>query len=65
MPLFPGLWRQKQRQADFCVLDQPGLQSEFQISQGYTETPCLEKQTKQYIYISLTLIYIYREREIK
>jgi hypothetical protein len=23
---------------------QPGLQSEFQDSQGYTEKPCLEKQ---------------------
>jgi hypothetical protein len=23
--------------------DQPGLQSEFQDSQGYTEKPCLEK----------------------
>jgi hypothetical protein len=26
---------------------QPGLQSEFQDSQGYTEKPSLEKQTKQ------------------
>jgi hypothetical protein len=25
---------------------QPGLQSEFQDSQGYTEKPCLEKQNK-------------------
>ena len=25
----------------------PGLQSEFQESQGYTEKPCLEKPTKQ------------------
>jgi hypothetical protein len=24
----------------------PGLQSEFQDSQGYTEKPCLEKQNK-------------------
>ena len=24
-------------------LSQPGLQSEFQDSQGYTEKPCLEK----------------------
>ena len=32
------------------VQGQPGLQSEFQDSQGYTEKPCLEKpnnQTKQ------------------
>ena len=26
---------------------QPGLQSEFQDSQGYTEKPCLEKQQQQ------------------
>ena len=26
------------------VRGQPGLQSEFQDSQGYTEKPCLEKQ---------------------
>jgi hypothetical protein len=39
-PLIPALRRQ--RQADFWV-DQPGLQSEFQNSQGYTEKPCLEK----------------------
>jgi hypothetical protein len=34
-------------------LDQPGLQSEFQDSQGYTEKPCLgktkqNKQTKKF-----------------
>jgi hypothetical protein len=35
-------------QADFWVPGQPGLQSEFQDSQGYTEKPCLKKQkTKQ------------------
>jgi hypothetical protein len=33
----------RQRQVDFWVLDQPGLQSEFQDSQGYTEKPCLKK----------------------
>jgi hypothetical protein len=45
---FPALGRQ--RQADFWVQGQPGLQSEFQDSQGYTEKPCLEKtknKTKQ------------------
>jgi hypothetical protein len=26
---------------------QPGLQSEFQDSQGYTEKPCLEKKQKK------------------
>jgi hypothetical protein len=41
MPLIPALGRQ--RQADFWVWGQPGLQSEFQDSQGYTEKPCLEK----------------------
>jgi hypothetical protein len=40
-PLIPALRRQ--RQADFWVWSQPGLQSEFQDSQGYTEKPCLEK----------------------
>jgi hypothetical protein len=40
-PLIPTLGRQ--RKADFCVRGQPGLQSEFQDSQGYTEKPCLEK----------------------
>jgi hypothetical protein len=42
MPLIPALGRQ--RQADFWVWGQLGLQSEFQDSQGYTEKPCLEKQ---------------------
>jgi hypothetical protein len=40
-PLIPALGRQ--RQADFWVWGQPGLQSEFQDSQGYTEKTCLEK----------------------
>jgi hypothetical protein len=43
-PLIPALGRQ--RQADFGVRGQPGLQSEFQDSQGYTEKPCLEKTKK-------------------
>jgi hypothetical protein len=41
-PLIPALGRQ--RQANFGVRGQPGLQSEFQDSQGYTEKPCLKKQ---------------------
>jgi hypothetical protein len=45
MPLIPALRRQ--RQADFWVQGQPGLQSEFQDSQGYTEKPCLEKPKQQ------------------
>jgi hypothetical protein len=44
-PLIPALRRQ--RQADFLVRGQPGLQSEFQDSQGYTEKPCLEKPKKK------------------
>jgi hypothetical protein len=43
--LIPALGRQ--RQADFRVQGQPGLQSEFQDIQGYTEKPCLEKPKKQ------------------
>jgi hypothetical protein len=30
-----------------CIRDRPGLQSEFQDSQGYTEKPCLQKQTNK------------------
>jgi hypothetical protein len=41
MSLIPALGRQ--RQVDFWVRGQPGLLSEFQDSQGYTEKPCLEK----------------------
>jgi hypothetical protein len=41
-PLVPALVRQ--RQADFWVWGQPGLQSEFQ---GYTEKPCLEHPPPQ------------------
>ena len=46
MSLIPVLGRQ--RQVDFWVQGQPGLQSKFQDSQGCTEKPCLEKpKTKQ------------------
>jgi hypothetical protein len=46
MPLIPALGRQKQ--VAFWVRGQPGLQSELQDTQGYTEKPCLEKnKTKQ------------------
>jgi hypothetical protein len=45
MPLIPALGRQ--RQADLWVRDQPGLRSEFQNSQGYTEKPCLGKKKKK------------------
>jgi hypothetical protein len=43
MPLVPALGRQ--RQADFGVQGQPGLQSEFQDSEDYTEKHCLEEKT--------------------
>jgi hypothetical protein len=43
MPLFRPLGRQ--RQADFWVRGQPGLQSKFQDSRGCTEIPCLETTT--------------------
>jgi hypothetical protein len=46
-PLIPALGRQ--RQADLWVRGQPGLQSEFQDSQGYTEKPCLEKPSTHII----------------
>jgi hypothetical protein len=36
-----------QRQADFWIRGQPGLQSEFQGSQGYTKKPCLKKKKKK------------------
>jgi hypothetical protein len=45
MPFIPALRRQKQ--VDFCVPGQPGLHSEFQDSQGYTEKSCLEKPKKK------------------
>jgi hypothetical protein len=41
-PLIPALGRQ--RQADFWVRGQPGLQSVFQDSQNYRKKPCLQKQ---------------------
>jgi hypothetical protein len=42
----PSTWG-VEGQADFWVQGQPGLQSEFQDSQGYTEKPCLEKTNRQ------------------
>jgi hypothetical protein len=44
-PLIPALGRQ--RQADFWVQGQPGLQSEFQDSQGYTQKPYLGKPKRR------------------
>jgi iron-sulfur cluster repair protein YtfE (RIC family) len=42
MPLIPALGRQ--RQVDFWVWGQPGLQSEFQDSQGYKRNSVLKIQ---------------------
>jgi hypothetical protein len=50
MPLIPAL--ERQRQVNFWVRGQPGLQTEFQDSQGYTEKPWLENKTKEVIYCS-------------
>ena len=44
MPLIPALGRQ--RQVDFWVQGQPGLQSDFQDSQGYTEKTLVLEKTK-------------------
>ena len=41
--VIPALWRQ--RQVDFLVQGHPGLQSEFQDSQGYTAKTCLPKKS--------------------
>jgi hypothetical protein len=42
----PSIWEAEA--SNFWVRGQPGLQSEFQDSQSYTEKPCLEtKQNKQ------------------
>ena len=43
LTFIPSTWSVGKRQTDLWVHDQPGLQSEFQDSQGYTEKPCLEK----------------------
>jgi hypothetical protein len=56
-PLIPALGRQ--RQVDFWVWGQPGLQSEFQDSQGYTEKPCLEKPKTKPKHCSLNVHKVY------
>jgi hypothetical protein len=45
MPLILALGKQKQ--AGFWVWGQPGLQSEFQDSQGFTENPVSKKKNKK------------------
>jgi len=60
MPLIPVLGRQKQ--VELRVQGQPGLQSEFQDNQGYTEKPCLEKpknQTNKHFFKDLFYLYKY------
>jgi hypothetical protein len=44
-PLIPALRRQ--RQVDFWVRGQPGLQSELQDNQSYKKKPCLEKNKQK------------------
>ena len=39
LTFIPSTWSVGKRQTDLWVQDQPGLQSEFQDSQGYTEKP--------------------------
>ena len=41
----PSIWEAEE--GNFWVRGQPGLQREFQDSQGYTEKPCLEKPKNQ------------------
>ena len=45
MPSIPALGSQRQR--DFLIQGQPGLQIDCQDSQCYTEKPCLKKQQQQ------------------
>ena len=56
-PLFPALGRHWL--GVFCVRGQPGLQSDFQDIQGYTEKPCLnhpppKKKVKQFFLVIKT-----------
>jgi hypothetical protein len=55
-PLIPALGRQ--RQVDFWIWGQPGQQSEFQDSQGYTKKLCLKKpkQTNKNKPTKLTMV---------
>jgi hypothetical protein len=57
MPLIPALGRQ--RQVDFWVRGQPGLQSEFQDSQDYTEKPCLEPPPPKPHEVALQWLHIW------
>ena len=39
--------REAEAGRSLCIWGLPGLQSEFQDSQGYTEKPCLKKTNNQ------------------
>jgi hypothetical protein len=43
----PSTWEAEAGGFLFWVRGQPGLQSKFQDSQGYTEKPCLEEKKKR------------------
>jgi hypothetical protein len=43
----PSTWEAEAGRFHFDVTVRPGLHSEFQGSQGYTEKPCLEKTGKK------------------
>jgi hypothetical protein len=52
----------RQRQENFWVRGQPGIQSEFQDSQGYTEKPYLEppqnKNKKIYLFVKCVCVCV-------
>ena len=50
---------QRRDKVDLRVQGQPGLQSDFQDSQGYTEKPCLEKKKKRSSSLSLSEPFTY------
>ena len=50
---------ERQKQEDLWVQGQPGLQSEFQDSQNYTEKPCLKKK-KCYTYTEFLQVLLVR-----
>ena len=60
----PSTWEAEA--GDFWVRGQPGLQGEFQNSQGYAEKPCLKKQTTdKQKYLNLLLNVKVGEQERK
>ena len=57
-PLVPAFGRQKQ--ADFWVPGQPGLQSEFQEGQDYIKPTCLKNQTNKGTTHTLLFPHLYQ-----